>query len=385
MRSIKKIISILLFYFVFPFPIPGFCYGKNIFLQQEIRLHYITEWQIEPSLKFDTLCFINTLTGDPFYLKDYQDEYNDFKHKLSELEKKALSNLKKNIKDKNRNIISAFFCLYFSATDDETIKEMLATLENSGLLKDNLKKSPYYSEQSWRLFESTKNDLKTVLLFLKNIGFETYWRKYIIPKARERIKKIRSDLPKYNIISEVESHLGHKLSSRRITIYLLHFSKPHALRILGTRYLLNIDWPFKIALRTAVHEMMHPPFDLVHDFSLKEAVYIFKNDKFLMDKVRNHDPALGYNTFESFFEEDCVQAIEQIINEKLEIHMDPHKRWKEADNGMHVFAVALYTVMKEEKFNKKGEAFRDFLVRMIRSGRLAPGKIKKIYDAFYDQ
>jgi hypothetical protein len=40
--------------------------------------------------------------------------------------------------------------------------------------------------------------------------------------------------------------------------------------------------------------------------------------------------------------------------------------------------------MKEEKFNEKREAFRDFLVRMIRSQKLAPGKIKSIYDAFYE-
>jgi hypothetical protein len=381
MRGFIKFIPALLLFSVFL--TPGLFQAYIFTPQQEIRLHYITDWQIEPSLKYDTLCFLNILTGDPFYLRDYQEEYNDFKHKLSEQEKKSLANLKKNIKDKNRTIISAFFCLYFSAVEDSNIKEMLATLENSDLMRENLRKTHYYSEQGWQLFESSKNDLKTVLLFLKDIGFETYWKKYIIPQARERIKKIRSDLPKYNIISEVEQHLGRKLSSRRITIYLLHFSKPHALRILGTRYLLNIDWPFKIALRTAVHEMMHPPYNLANDSALRSAVQLFKSDEFLMDKVRNHDPALGYNTFESFFEEDCVQAIEQVINEKLKIHMDPHKRWKEADGGMHVFAVALYVIMKEEEFNKKGEGFRDFLVRMIQSGRLLPGKIKKIYDTFY--
>jgi len=40
-------------------------------------------------------------------------------------------------------------------------------------------------------------------------------------------------------------------------------------------------------------------------------------------------------------------------------------------------------VMREENYNQKGELFRDFLVRMIRTGKLSPGKIKPIYDAFY--
>ncbi len=61
------------------------------------------------------------------------------------------------------------------------------------------------------------------------------------------------------------------------------------------------------------------------------------------------------------------------------------KRWKENDDSMHVFAVALYSMMKDENFVGGGETFRDFVIRMIRSGKLAAGRIKPIYDAFYSQ
>ena len=50
---------------------------------------------------------------------------------------------------------------------------------------------------------------------------------------------------------------------------------------------------------------------------------------------------------------------------------------------MHVFAVALYDIMKQENYNQRGKIFRDFLTRMIRNGKLAAGKIKAIYDNFY--
>jgi hypothetical protein len=46
-----------------------------------------------------------------------------------------------------------------------------------------------------------------------------------------------------------------------------------------------------------------------------ETLGSLRADAFLMDKVNNHNPAFGYNTFEGFIEEDCVQALEQIINE----------------------------------------------------------------------
>jgi hypothetical protein len=390
MRFVDTLLSsllIILFCFLVPLILMGYAktgtYKESN--QEEIRIHYLTDWQIEPSLKYDALCFLNTLTADSFYLKHYQSEYEEFEKSIKKPVKKALSNLKRKIKDEKRSIISAFFCLYFSAADDETIDDMLMTIQNSESLKKNLKKTPYYTDGGWRLYESVRNDLKTVLIFLKEIQFESYWKKYILPKINETIRQIRLELPKYNITGEVEAHLGFKLPSHKITAYILYFSRPHGIKITGTRYLTNIAWPLEVVLRNAIHEMMHPPYDLASDKELKKVIYLLKKDKFLMDKVLNHNPSYGYNSFETFIEEDCVQALEQIINEKLDLEVEAHKRWKEADEGMHVFAVALYSVMKKKKFNQKGERFRDFLIRMIQSGELAPGRIKVIYDNFYSQ
>ncbi len=351
--------------------------------QQEVRMHYQTDWRIEPSLKYDAICLINTLTGDPFYLKHYQREFEEFAQELADPVKEALAHLKQAIKENHRLIVSAFLSLYFSTSDEDTLDGLLAALENSEPMKKNLKETPYYSDKGWELFESVREDLETIFIFLKDIRFESYWRKYIVPKTVERIKKIRKELPKYNVVAEVESHLGVDLPSHTITVYLLYFTKPHGLKVTGTRFLTHVDWPFATVLRNAVHEMMHPPFDLVNDHALRKTLASFKDDEFLMDRIRNHDPAYGYNTFEGFIEEDCVQALEQVITEKMGVAIDPHRRWKESDGGMHVFAVALYSVMKEESFNEKGETFRDFLIRMIRTQKLAPGKIKSLYDRFY--
>jgi hypothetical protein len=351
--------------------------------QQEVRMHYRTDWRIEPSLKYDAICLINTLTGDPFYLKHYQREYGEFEKRFSDPVKEALVHLNKAIKEKNRLIVSAFLSLYLSASDEETLDGLLKDLDDSEDMQSTLKETPYYSDVGWNLYESVRQDLITVFNFLKDIQFEAYWQKYIVPKAVERIKKINRELPKYNVVAEVESHLGVELPSHTITVYLLFFTKPHGLKVTGTRFLTHVDWPFAIVLRNAVHEMMHPPFDLVGDNELRSVLSSLKDDEFLMDRIRNHDPAYGYNTFEGFIEEDCVQALEQIINEKMNIAIEPHRRWKESDGGMHVFAVALYSVMMEESYNQKGETFRNFLIRMIRSEKLAPGKIKLLYDSFY--
>jgi hypothetical protein len=115
----------------------------------------------------------------------------------------------------------------------------------------------------------------------------------------------------------------------------------------------------------------------------KKDLNLLKEDGFLMDKVLNHNPAFGYNSFEGFVEEDCVQALEQVVNERLGIAVEARKRWKESDDGMHVFSVALYSMMKEENYNQKGETFQDFLTRMLGTGKIKPGQIEPVYNDFY--
>jgi len=351
--------------------------------KEKIKFHTTTDWQIEPSFKFDLLCFLNTLTGDSFYVEYYPNEYHEFKPLLTPAAQAALADLKRKIKDENQGIISASLCLYFSATDDQTLDDMLKTLKNSDRMQSNLKQTPYYSEEDWRLYEGVREDLKTIFLFLKDIQFESYWARNVLPRVNEKITEIKKDLPGYNVIKEVETMLGFTLPSNQITVFMLFYSQPHGIKVTGTRFLTDVAWPFEIVLRNAVHEMMHPPYDLANDPGLKKTLYLLKQDQFLTDKIENHNPAFGYNSFEGYMEEDCVQALEQIIDEKLKIEQEAHLRWKESDDGMHVFAVALYQVMKAENYNQKGELFRDFLVRMIASGILSPGNLKKIYDAFY--
>lgn len=54
-----------------------------------------TNWELSPSFKFDTLCFLNTLTGDPYYLEYYKDEYARMEPRLTPAARTALYNLKR--------------------------------------------------------------------------------------------------------------------------------------------------------------------------------------------------------------------------------------------------------------------------------------------------
>lgn len=343
----------------------------------------MTNWKIEPSFKYDACCFLNILTGDSFYREFYKNEPNPYEGKLTPEAASALKGLQKKLKEDKGIIFSAWLCLYFSAIKGGELEDMIAAVNDPSELKENFSKTPYHDEESWDLFLSIKNELLTIFTFLKDNGFKEYWTTSIRPKIQKRIDDVRPGLDKYDVIKENEYFLGFKLPSDTITVYMLYYNKPHGIKITGMRFLTSIDWPFEITIRTSAHEMMHPPYDYKNDSELRKLIDFFGADEFLMDKVKNHDPALGYNSLEGLFEEDCVQVLDQLINEKLGLAKDAAGRWNQSDEGIHVLSVALYQIMKSEKYNEKNEVFRDFLMRIVDSGTLKPGMIKEYHDKFY--
>jgi hypothetical protein len=128
--------------------------------------------------------------------------------------------------------------------------------------------------------------------------------------------------------------------------------------------------------------MLHPPYDL-RDPRTQEAVEWLRRDAFLMDKVKHHDPSLGYNEFEGFVEEDCVQALEQTITQYMGLHEDEQAFWRQQDYGMHVLAIGLYVLMQREHFMERRETFPHFLQRMVSTGRLTDARLIALNREFY--
>jgi hypothetical protein len=345
--------------------------------------HTATDWDLKPSLKFDTLCALNMLSGDPYYLDYYQADYDRLSPQFRPEEQKVFANLKRRFKDENGGIICAQLSLYFSATDAESIDDLIAVVKDSSTMQRNLKATPYYTEDQWKVYDAARPDLDAAFRALKRIHFEEDWDNHAKSAIDPSIAAIAKDLPKYNVIPAVESVLGTPRSSNKITIYLLYYSQPNGIKITGTRFLTHYSYPFRIVLRNAIHEMMHPPYDLANDPDLRAALQSLRTDSFLMDKVEHHNRSYGYNTLEGLEEEDCVQSLEQIIAERFGMGGDPRRYWRMQDDGIHVLAVALYSLMKQQKFPAKNEAFPAFLKRTIKSGQLSNGKIAELNRAFF--
>ena len=118
--------------------------------------HKTTDWELKPSLKYDALCLLNALSGDPYYLEYYRAEYEHFHPLFTPEENSAFERLKHVIKDQGNDIISAKLALYYSVVDDETIPEMIRTAHDSSTMKIELQKTAYWSDEGWKNYEEAQ-------------------------------------------------------------------------------------------------------------------------------------------------------------------------------------------------------------------------------------
>jgi hypothetical protein len=340
-----------------------------------------TYWQLKPSLKYDTLCLLNALSGDPYYLEYYQAEYNHFHPLFTPEEQAAFVELKHVIKDEGHGIVSAKLALYYSVVDDETVPEMIRTARDSAAMEGALRKTSYWSAEGWQNYEVARPALEIALRALDRVGFPAYWTANAKPKIEKRIAELAPELPKYNIIPVIESYLGFPLPSHTITVYLLSYSEPHGIRITGLRFLTHVSYPFRILLHNAIHEPMHPPYR-ADDPRVREAIDLLARDPLVVDKVQHHDPSFGYNTTSGYIEEDSVQALEQLVSEKFGVARDACKYWQEQDGGMHVLAVALYTGYKQAS-STTPEPYSQWFSRAVHDGQLRGSSLQQTVQSFF--
>ena len=191
-------------------------------------MHTTTNWKLEPSLIFDALCCLNVLSGDDFYVPHYAEEYEQFRRQFTPEVITALKSLKVKMKDEGQQIISALLCLYFSATDDQSLADLLRTVEeSSAMLLRPSNKAPTTMKRSGGCTRRSARSSQPFSCSCGDIGFDHSWRTTILPRITERISSLKSELAQFNIVVEDEALLGRALPSNEITIYVLHYARPH--------------------------------------------------------------------------------------------------------------------------------------------------------------
>ncbi len=174
-----------------------------------------TDWQVQSSMKYDAICLLNVLSGDPYYLDYYKADYERMAPRLTAEEKAEFVALKGIIKDENQGIISAELALVLSvAPTGDTLDDLLSALDRPDDIRSRFSKTQYYSPESFEVFLQSPPHVMAALRALKRIHFEEDWKKDTRPHIDARIREVSSALNRCNIVQSVEQVLGRPLSSR---------------------------------------------------------------------------------------------------------------------------------------------------------------------------
>jgi hypothetical protein len=339
----------------------------------QIAVEPKTRWVVRGSEGFDALSFLSPLSGDPFYLRYYEEAVASFAPRMPASAMETLRALKAKAKQADI-LLSPFLDLRFSGGPDATIDDLIASLDNAeAVLRPPFQASPYWDdgdEEDWRQFLAAAPAIRAVLIALRDAGFADFRSAIFEPKAAKRFPLLREKLRGFDIVAGVERFTGRTLDPT-VEVVILEFCKPHGIKVIGQKFLTAIDWDDNIVIRTAGHELLHPPVDM-EGKAAKAALSVLRQDALLQRVVKEHDPAFGYNSLEGLFDEDLASSLDQIIAERFGVARNARERWSKVDGGMHILAAGFYGLMKGDGFAEQGGDVEQWLYGKAAGGWLAP-------------
>lgn len=331
-----------------------------------------TRWHVRWCEGLDALALFGPLTGQPFYARHYAPERAALLPLLPPAVVPTVQALAAE-SDAADTLLWPWLALVFSGGPHDTLDDLINSLDAAEQqLHPAYQASAYWNAAAWGRFIGWRPRLQQVLQGLQAAGFPAFWRQGHTEAATRRLGELQVLLGGLDIAGEQERLLGRTLP-RDITISLLQFCRPHGVRVQGQHFLSHVLSSDDTLVLTAAHEPLHPPFDRDGD-ALRHCRDALANDPLLQRILAGKSRDSGYNTLDGLFEEGVVQALDQIIQERLGRGRPPATRWRTADEGIHVLAAALYGLLKADGFDRHGGAIEAWLEAAARQGRLASAR-----------
>ncbi|RKH57791.1 hypothetical protein [Corallococcus aberystwythensis] len=347
-----------------------------------------THWVLRPSEAYDALCLLNLLRGDAFYTRFYPAEFQRFSALLGAREQAALAHLTERMGKQGGKMVGPFLTLVFSVTGATTVEDLAATVADDaawGRMRADFLATSYGREDGFAQMEDVRRDLGVLLAFLKRVEFPRIWRAEYLPQVEGAIAGLAAKVAPYDVVGWDEAVLGRSLDVAALNAHVLKFAKPHGIRVTGWNFLTDATYPADVTVKTAVHEMLHPPF--AREGVLDAKLTALESDPYFQRLVREHDPAFGYTTARGLTEEDCAEAIDVYVSEREGLLRNREGRpltgaefFRAHDDGIHVLAFVLYEELKRAG-PSRGGTYEAFLLGLFEQGVLEPGGLERRFRA----
>ena len=334
-----------------------------------------TEWKVTASEGHDAIAFLGPLSGEPLYQDYYAADAAAFAPRLPQAIRADIPKLWKEAGE-SFGLLGPGLSSKISGADVSTIEGVVAALADpEARVRPTLQKTPYWDEGDWRWLTAAAPRLHAVFSAMRDAGFSAF-RAERTGELAARIPQLQRDLTPYDVI-KLQQKLTGRSFEPQIEVVLLQFCKPHGIKVQGQTFLQAADWGLSITVRNAAHEMLHPPIPM--DGAVASAVLaVLAKDPLIPRIVRDHDPKWGYTSLDGYFNEDMVQALDQLIGEAFGVGRNPADRWRTNDDGIHVLAAGLYGMLREDKWIETGGSIEAWLGKAVRTGRLSPSMLHAV-------
>lgn len=343
----------------------------------QLREPNVTRWKVRASEGLDAVAFLGALSGGELYLRYYADDAAAFGARLPPAIRADLPALVADAEKAEFGLVWPSLANILSGTDVATLDAVIAALADpEARVRPPYRASSYWEPRDWAFLTANAPRLVKTFAAMRDAGFAGFRAERVGAALDRRVGEVERALAGYDVVRWQRKLTGRDFDSR-IEIVLLHFSKPHGVKVQGQTFLQAADYDVALTVRIAAHEMLHPPIPM-DGAAAKAALAVLGEDPLLTRIVRDHDPRWGYTTLDGYLNEDLCEALDQLIGEALGVARNPADRWRKADDGMHVLAAGLYGLLRQDKWVDTGGSIEAWLGRAVESGRLAPRMLHPI-------
>jgi hypothetical protein len=331
-----------------------------------------TDWRVEGSEGQDAIAFWGPLSGRELYTRYYADDLAAFAPRLPEAVRATVPALWQAAETDGVGLLSPNLALLLShAERDATLDDVIAALADpEASMGAAYRAGSYWNESDWAWFVGRAPEIRAVFQAMKTAGFAEFRRERAGAALEAGLQRLRASLPAFDVI-RVEEKLTGRTFDPRIDITLLHFSKPHGIKVRGQRFLQSHEYDVANTVRIAAHELLHPPVPMEGP-AATAALEVLGRDPLISRIATDYDPRWGYTTLEGLLNEDLCQALDQMVSEALGVARNPADRWRASDDGIHVLAAGLYGLLRQDRWSREGGSIEAWLLAAAQGGKLAP-------------
>jgi len=326
----------------------------------------VSNWSVKTAYKYDLANLANLMTGESNYQRLHPEAYAHFRDCF---DPSLLSQVRGVFE---QGILLGPAISTILAQDDYDGSDLSRILQTV----DRASEQPFYQR-----YREQFPFIRALLMHLHGLGADQYWQEHCLPTLQARCQQLQSDAESYPVVGVVDAMLGagYRQNGDTVTVYLAHFAAPHGTSLRSLTFLSDQRWGIDVHVATAIHELLHPPFEREE---IRRLAPLFSRDPFFQAAKARLPLGSGYPEAADFLEENLVEGVHVYLAEQMGVIKDPLGYFVRHDNATHVVSAVVYHALKQG-LRDQCSNLKETILLMIEQGHLSPGNMREQYDQVY--